>query len=182
MASKESGVRKLPRCSAAPARLIVDRLDWSYVICLLSYKADVSGQRFTGIAPPRPMRPNAVTAPPLRPIPLLALVSIRIIISGNLKAITMRRTYIALVHKEPDSDGVSFPNLSGCITAGRILEETREVVAEALALHLLPEHNRGSGVALMPSICCYIPLWRRIFHETALRRLYCGDRVRRLCG
>ena len=47
------------------------------------------------------------------------------------------RQYIALIHKEADSDyGVSFPDLSGVISAGRTLDEAREMAAEALALHL----------------------------------------------
>ena len=47
------------------------------------------------------------------------------------------RYYVALIHKDPASDyGVSFPNLPGCITAGRTLDEAREMAAEALALHL----------------------------------------------
>jgi predicted RNase H-like HicB family nuclease len=45
--------------------------------------------------------------------------------------------YIALIHKEPDSDyGVSFPDLPGVVTAGRTLDEAREMAVEALALHL----------------------------------------------
>ena len=47
------------------------------------------------------------------------------------------RNYIALIHKEPDSDyGVSFPDLPGCITAGTSLDDARDMAAEALALHL----------------------------------------------
>jgi predicted RNase H-like HicB family nuclease len=45
--------------------------------------------------------------------------------------------YIAYLHKEKDSDfGVSFPDLPGCVTAGRTLEEARTMAAEALTLHL----------------------------------------------
>lgn len=45
--------------------------------------------------------------------------------------------YIALIHKDGDSDyGVSFPDLPGCVTAGRTLDEARSLAAEALALHL----------------------------------------------
>ncbi len=45
--------------------------------------------------------------------------------------------YIALIHKEPDSDyGVSFPDLPGVVTAGRTLDEARKMAVEALALHL----------------------------------------------
>lgn len=47
------------------------------------------------------------------------------------------RSYIALIHKENDSDfGVSFPDLPGCITAGETLDEAYRMAAEALALHL----------------------------------------------
>jgi predicted RNase H-like HicB family nuclease len=47
------------------------------------------------------------------------------------------RYYIALLHKVQESDyGVSFPDLPGCITAGRTLDEARAMAVEALALHL----------------------------------------------
>jgi predicted RNase H-like HicB family nuclease len=45
--------------------------------------------------------------------------------------------YIALIHKEADSDyGISFPDLPGVISAGKTLDEARDMGAEALALHL----------------------------------------------
>jgi predicted RNase H-like HicB family nuclease len=45
--------------------------------------------------------------------------------------------YIAYLHKDKDSDfGVSFPDLPGCITAGRTLEEARAMAVEALTAHL----------------------------------------------
>lgn len=47
------------------------------------------------------------------------------------------RPYIALIHKDADSDyGVSFPDLPGCVSAGATLDEARAMAAEALALHL----------------------------------------------
>ncbi|WP_395665162.1 type II toxin-antitoxin system HicB family antitoxin [Methylocella sp.] len=47
------------------------------------------------------------------------------------------RQYIALIHKDAGSDyGVSFPDLPGCVTAGRDLDEARAMAQEALALHL----------------------------------------------
>jgi predicted RNase H-like HicB family nuclease len=47
------------------------------------------------------------------------------------------RPYIALIHKDADSDyGVSFPDLPGCISAGATLDEARAMAEEALALHL----------------------------------------------
>ena len=46
-------------------------------------------------------------------------------------------SYIALVHKDAKSDyGVSFPDLPGCITAGKTLDEARRMAVEALAFHL----------------------------------------------
>lgn len=47
------------------------------------------------------------------------------------------RDYIALIHKEAESDyGVSFPDLPGCVSAGKTLDEARAMAAEALAFHL----------------------------------------------
>jgi predicted RNase H-like HicB family nuclease len=45
--------------------------------------------------------------------------------------------YIAIVHKDPKSDfGVSFPDFPGCITAGRNIDEAKDMAQEALALHI----------------------------------------------
>ena len=61
----------------------------------------------------------------------------------------MKRTYIALVHKDPESDyGVSFPDLPGCITAGGTIEEARDMAAEALALYL--ESLAADGECIPP--------------------------------
>ena len=47
------------------------------------------------------------------------------------------RYYIAVVHKEADSDfGVSFPDFPGCITAGASLAEAAALAAEALGGHI----------------------------------------------
>ena len=44
--------------------------------------------------------------------------------------------YIAVVHKEPASDyGVSFPDFPGCITAGKTIDEAKDMAYEALLLH-----------------------------------------------
>jgi predicted RNase H-like HicB family nuclease len=45
--------------------------------------------------------------------------------------------YIAIVHKETKSDfGVSFPDFPGCITAGKNIDEAKDMAQEALALHI----------------------------------------------
>ncbi|WP_079212733.1 type II toxin-antitoxin system HicB family antitoxin [Brucella pituitosa] len=47
------------------------------------------------------------------------------------------RNYIGLIHKDADSDyGVSFPDFPGVITAGRDLDEARQMAEEALAFHI----------------------------------------------
>src|SRR5271166_1439579 len=46
-------------------------------------------------------------------------------------------TYVALIHKDPDSDyGVSFPDFPGCVSAGSTLDEAIAMAKEALALHI----------------------------------------------
>ena len=56
-------------------------------------------------------------------------------------------TYLAVVHKDPDSDyGVSFPALPGCVTAGRTWDEAFNNAQEVLALHI--EGLLSSGVKI----------------------------------
>ena len=57
------------------------------------------------------------------------------------------RYYIALLHKDARSDyGVSFSDLPGCITAGRTLDEAREMAVEALAMHLQGMIEDGEAI------------------------------------
>src|SRR6185437_9945775 len=47
------------------------------------------------------------------------------------------RHYIALIHKDSDSDfGVSFPDFPGCISAGTTLQEAVAMASEALSGHI----------------------------------------------
>ena len=44
--------------------------------------------------------------------------------------------YVAVIHKEKKTDfGVSFPDFPGCITAGKTVDEAREMAEEALNGH-----------------------------------------------
>ncbi|MGH6661700.1 MAG: type II toxin-antitoxin system HicB family antitoxin [Rhodospirillales bacterium] len=46
-------------------------------------------------------------------------------------------SYIALMRKDADSDyGVDFPDFPGCVTAGRTLEEAKDMAREALQGHV----------------------------------------------
>lgn len=58
--------------------------------------------------------------------------------------------YLAAIHKDADSDfGVSFPDLPGCVTAGRTLDEARIMAVEALTGHL--ELLREQGQPIPPA-------------------------------
>ena len=55
--------------------------------------------------------------------------------------------YIAIIHKEPNSDfGVSFPDFPGCITAGRTLDTAKDMAAEALTRHIGVMRETGEPV------------------------------------
>jgi predicted RNase H-like HicB family nuclease len=57
------------------------------------------------------------------------------------------RQFIALVHKDADSDfGVSFPDLPGCVAAGSSLDEARDMASEALVLHLKGLEEDGAPI------------------------------------
>ncbi len=55
--------------------------------------------------------------------------------------------YIALLRKDRRSDySVDFPDLPGCVTAGRTLDEARRFAREALALHLRGLAEDGAAI------------------------------------
>ena len=61
--------------------------------------------------------------------------------------------YIAVVHKEKGSDyGVSFPDFAGCVTAGRTLEEAKEMAAEALEGHIEAMKAEGLDIPAPSSL------------------------------
>jgi predicted RNase H-like HicB family nuclease len=52
--------------------------------------------------------------------------------------------YIAVVHKDSVSDyGVSFPDFPGCITAGKSIDESKDLAYEALLLHVEGQWEDG---------------------------------------
>jgi predicted RNase H-like HicB family nuclease len=60
---------------------------------------------------------------------------------------TTATDYIAIIHKEPNSDfGVSFPDFPGCITAGRTLDEAKEMALEALNGQIEVTREAGESV------------------------------------
>jgi predicted RNase H-like HicB family nuclease len=77
--------------------------------------------------------------------------------------------YVAIVHKDADSDfGVSFPDFPGCITAGRTLEEAKEMALEALTGHIqamletgetVPDPSTADEVMRDPEFQDGVPFW-----------------------
>jgi predicted RNase H-like HicB family nuclease len=55
--------------------------------------------------------------------------------------------YIAVIHKEPKSAfGASFPDLPGCISAAKTLEDLRPMIEESLGLHIEGMIEDGEAV------------------------------------
>jgi predicted RNase H-like HicB family nuclease len=55
--------------------------------------------------------------------------------------------YVAIIHKDHDSDfGVGFPDFPGCITAGRTLNEAKDMALEALTGHIEVMRETGEAV------------------------------------
>jgi predicted RNase H-like HicB family nuclease len=109
------------------------------------------------------------------------------------------RQYIALIHKDPDSDySVSFPDLPGVISAGSTLDEARDMATEALAFDLegmaeddeaVPEpstleeimaiaENRDGVAVLLFGIGCQRQERARQYHAACRR----AQRDRSMCG
>lgn len=84
-----------------------------------------------------PQKPGRVTVPPPQAgHPLGHLEEHRKAIRIETEVAVMRN-YIALIHKEKDSDyGVSFPDFPGVVTAGTDLDDARLMAVEALSLHV----------------------------------------------
>jgi predicted RNase H-like HicB family nuclease len=56
-------------------------------------------------------------------------------------------SYVAYLRKDKDSDyGIEFPDLPGCISAGRSLEEAKAMAVEALAGHVALLRQEGMPV------------------------------------
>jgi predicted RNase H-like HicB family nuclease len=64
--------------------------------------------------------------------------------TGSFYYLETAMNYIAIIHKDADSDfGVSFPDFPGYITAGRTLDEAKDMAREALTGHI---HKAGEPI------------------------------------
>jgi predicted RNase H-like HicB family nuclease len=56
-------------------------------------------------------------------------------------------SYIAVIHKDKKSDfGVSFPDFSGCITAGTTVDDAKDMAQEALEGHVALMQDEGMSL------------------------------------
>ncbi len=85
-----------------------------------------------------PERKGRVTVPhPKKDIPIGTLKSIKRQSGIKFSWGIIMANYIAIVHKEAKTDfGVSFPDFPGCITAGKNIDEAKDMAQEALTLHI----------------------------------------------
>jgi predicted RNase H-like HicB family nuclease len=61
--------------------------------------------------------------------------------------------YIAIVHKEDKSDfGVSFSDFPGCITAGKNIDEAKDMAQEALTLHIQGMSKTANHCQSLPGL------------------------------
>ena len=61
--------------------------------------------------------------------------------------------YIALIHKDAHSDyGVSFPDFPGCITAGKTLDQAKDMAEEALKGHVDLMKETGEIIPMPSSL------------------------------
>ena len=62
--------------------------------------------------------------------------------------------YLAVIHKEKKSDfGVSFPDFPGCITAGRTVDEAKDMAHEALQGHVAMMVEAGLALPAPSRFC-----------------------------
>ena len=83
-------------------------------------------------------------------------------------------SYLAILEKQKDGYSVFFPDLPGCISWGKDLEEAQEKAKEALELHLyglekeklkIPVPSKSVDVKDSSNIVCLITVYPQIFKD-----------------
>src|ERR1700751_2326597 len=78
----------------------------------------------------------------------------------------MTMAYVAIVRKDPDSHfGVSFPDFLGCVTAGRTLDETKNMALEALSGHIEVMRDSNGSWASPPRRPAIPNSLKRVNHQ-----------------
>jgi len=60
------------------------------------------------------------------------------------QAVTMK--YLVIIEKGPSSFGAYVPDLPGCVAVGDTTDEVKELIREAIDLHIEDMRNRGEVV------------------------------------
>jgi predicted RNase H-like HicB family nuclease len=64
--------------------------------------------------------------------------------------------YAVVIEKGETSYGAYVPDLPGCIAVGESLEETKQLIQEAIAFHLEGLQEEGYSIPQPVSICEYV--------------------------
>ncbi len=56
------------------------------------------------------------------------------------------KRYAVVFEKAPHNWAAYVPDLPGCVTTGRTIEETRQLIAEAIEFHIEGMRRRGEAV------------------------------------
>lgn len=64
--------------------------------------------------------------------------------------------YAIVIEKGPTSYGASVPDLPGCVAAGETLEEAKQLIQEAIALHLEGLRAEGMPIPEPTTLCEYV--------------------------
>ena len=66
--------------------------------------------------------------------------------------------YAIVIEKGATSYGASVPDLPGCVAVGETLEETKELIQEAIALHLEGLRAEGLPIPEPTTLCEYVEI------------------------
>lgn len=64
--------------------------------------------------------------------------------------------YAIIIEKGPTSYGASVPDLPGCVAAGETLEEVKQLIQEAIALHLEGLRAEDLPIPDPTTLCEYV--------------------------
>lgn len=56
--------------------------------------------------------------------------------------------YVAIVHRKPGGYGVSFPDLPGCVSGGKTVDEAMRAARKALDLDLAGRRKAGTAAPI----------------------------------
>ena len=64
--------------------------------------------------------------------------------------------FAVIIEKGPNNYSAYVPDLPGCVSAGHTLEETRQMIREAIEFHLEGMREDGDPIPESTSLCEYV--------------------------